>query len=148
MALAIWSHKFGAWLALWILPREFPFTRVFPPWFEAMLCVGFFPIFLDLYQGQDAVLLLLLLVCALRSLCVQKDALGGAFLALGLFKFHLVIPVVLVLILVGRRRVLAGFLPTALALVAVSAAIAGPAVSRAHTLLPARLESSTARLEW
>jgi hypothetical protein len=134
VALAIWSAmKFGClWLALWILPREFPFTRVFPPWFEAVLCIGFFPVFLDLYQGQDAMLLLLLFVCALRSLQLEKDAFGGAFLALALFKFHLVIPIVIVLILVGRRRVLAGFLPTALALVAVSAAIAGPAVLRTY----------------
>jgi hypothetical protein len=130
VALAIWSaFKLALlWLALWILPRNNPVSRIYPAWLETILCLGFFPVFLDFYQGQDAVLLLLLLVLAFRCLCYERDTAAGAFLGLGLFKFHLVVPIVVVLILVGRLRVLTGFIPAGLALLAVSCALAGPGV--------------------
>jgi hypothetical protein len=133
-ALAIWSALKLALLglALWVLPRQAPFTRIYPSWFEVVLSLGFFPVFLDFYLGQDAVLLLLLLALALRRLFLGRDIAAGALLALALFKFHLVILILVVLILVGRARVLAGFAPTALALVAVSCAVAGPGVLYAY----------------
>jgi glycosyl transferase family 87 len=129
-ALAVWSAlKFAfLWLALRMLPRKNPFLRIYPAWLEAILCLGFFPVFLDFYQGQDAVLLLLFVVLAFHCLDRERDTAAGVFLAAGLFKFHLVIPILLILILVGRPRVLAGFVPVALALLAVSCAVAGTGV--------------------
>jgi Glycosyltransferase family 87 len=127
VALAVWSlAKLGLlFLAAWILPREHPFPRIFPFWLEAILSLGFFPVFLDLFQGQDAILLLLLVVVALDRLRDQKDIAAGVWLALGLFKFHLVLPLVIMLVLAGRPRILAGFLPAAAALAGISCAISG-----------------------
>jgi hypothetical protein len=134
VALAVWSlAKLGLlFLVAWILPRERPFARVFPFWLEAILGLGFFPVFLDLFQGQDAILLLLVVVVALDRLRAQKDVAAGILLALGLFKFHLVLPLAIMLALAGRPRILAGFLPAAAALVGISCAISGIGVLHAY----------------
>ena len=129
-ALALWSVLKLAllWGALRALSRIKPFTQIYPAWFGIVLCLGFFPIFLDFYQGQDAVVLLLLIVLALKCLTDGSDGMAGALLGLGLFKFQLVIPIVVVLTLVGRRRVLAGFACSAIVLAVVSCVISGPGV--------------------
>ena len=134
VALAAWSAlKFVLlWFALKILPHEGPFLRAYPAWFETLLCLGFFPVYLDFFQGQDGVVLLLLFALALRSLNSHRDGRAGVFLALGLFKFHLVIPLVLVLMLTGRRRVLTGFVPTGMTLIGLSWLIAGTGVFRSY----------------
>jgi len=134
VALAIWSlaKVVFLWLAAWALPRPRPFTRIYPAWLEGALCLGFFPVFLDLLQGQDAVLLLLIVVAALRCLQSRKDAATGVMLSLGLFKFHLVVPIAIMLWLAGRARILVGFLPGAAALVALSCVISGADVLSAY----------------
>ena len=134
MALAVWSLSKIAllWLAAWVLPRERPFTRIYPLWLEVVLCLGFFPVFLDLFQGQDAILLLLIVAAALNRMQSGKDVTAGVILALGLFKFHLVVPIVIMLWLAGRARVLIGFLPGATTLVALSCVISGTGVLAAY----------------
>jgi hypothetical protein len=125
--LAIWSVIKLAFLciAVCVLPRRGPFTRTYPPWLEVALCLGLFPVFLDFLQGQDAILLLLIVALTLNRLHVGKDAVAGAILALGLFKFLLVVPIAIMLWLGGRARILTGFVPGAAALVALSCAISG-----------------------
>jgi hypothetical protein len=126
-ALAIWSLIKIAllWLIARTLPRPHPFARIYPSWVEVVLCLGLFPVFLDLFQGQDAILLLLIAATTLNRLMAGKDASAGLVLALGLFKFHLVVPIVIMLWLAGRARVLIGFVPGAAALVAISCLISG-----------------------
>jgi hypothetical protein len=128
MALALWSAFKIALLCITfsVLSAIKPFPHIYPAWFKTVLCLGFFPVFLDFYQGQDAVLLLLLAVLALKCLTVGRDVAAGALLALGLFKFQFVIPMIIVLILAGRARVLAGFVSSALLLAAASCVVAGP----------------------
>ena len=132
VALALWSaFKLALlWVTLTLLSGRKAFAPLYPPWLETILCLGFFPVFLDFYQGQDAVLLLLLFVLALKCLNGDRDVAAGILLGLGLFKFQLVIPIVIVLILAGHARVLGGFVFSALVLAAVSCGIAGPSVLR------------------
>ena len=129
-ALAIWSLAkiVLLWLTARVLPRPDPFTRIYPSWLEVALCLGFFPVFLDLFEGQDAILLLFILAAALNRLRSGKDVAAGVILALGLFKFHLVLPVVIMLWLAGRARILAGFLPGTAVLAALSCALSGASV--------------------
>jgi hypothetical protein len=87
--------------------------------------LAFFPIFANFFQGQDAILLLLVIALALRAMKVQADFLAGFWMALGLFRFQLVIPLVLVLALWGRRRIALGFVSMAAVLLLVSAAMVG-----------------------
>lgn len=92
--------------------------------------LAFFPVFANFFQGQDAILLLLVVLLAFRALNANADFLAGCWLALGLFRFQLVVPLVLVLALWGRRRIVLGFAATGGALTLLSAAVVGW-----HTLL-------------
>jgi len=132
-ALAIWSVlKIGILYYALSTLQETGIQPLYPPWLEVVLCLGFFPVFLDLYQGQDSLLLFSLVAVALRNLYLQRDSSAGAVLALGLFKFHLVIPLLAMLSLVGRPRILRGFLPVGMALVAISVGVAGADVLKSY----------------
>lgn len=94
-------------------------------WDVLLALLAFFPVFANFFQGQDAIFLLLFVLLAFRSLRLQADLAAGCWLALGLFRFQLVVPIVLVLALWGRRKAALGFLTVASALVLSSAAIVG-----------------------
>jgi len=92
-------------------------------WVTANL--AFFPVFFALLQGQDSILLLFLYTLGCVDLAKGNDARAGAWLGLGLFKPHLVVPFIFFMFLCGRRKMLYGFLPVAAALGLLSAAIVG-----------------------
>ncbi|MGA8216083.1 MAG: glycosyltransferase family 87 protein [Candidatus Sulfotelmatobacter sp.] len=89
----------------------------------------FVPLLLCLLQGQDSLLLLLLVVLAFTALRRDRGFAAGCWLGLGLFKFQLVLPLVLVLVLTqdknARSALLKGFSLVAIALAGLSAAISG-----------------------
>jgi hypothetical protein len=114
-----------------------------PLWVLASL--GFFPIFVTLLQGQDAILLLFLYCLAFVSLEKNRDGLAGVPLALGLFKPHLVLPFVLLLWVQGRKKVLYGFLPIAALLTLSSVAIVGRQGLMLYPGYVVRLENTLAR---
>jgi hypothetical protein len=87
--------------------------------------LAFFPIFANFFQGQDAILLLLVVALAFRAMKLRADFSAGCWMALGLFRFQLVIPLVLVLALWGRRRIALGFISVTALLVLVSAVMVG-----------------------
>jgi len=94
---------------------------------ESLLCLATFPVGLDFLQGQDAVLLFFVFALALRFILQGRNALGGAVLALGLFKFNLVLPFLFVFAVTfpKRSRLLSGFFATAMALALISWAMVG-----------------------
>jgi hypothetical protein len=79
---------------------------------------------IGIIQGQGVILLLLLFVLAIICLDRGNDAAAGALLAAGLFRPHLVVPLV-VLLAIRRWRILVGFAPVALLLAGISVAIMG-----------------------
>lgn len=87
-------------------------------------CLAFFPVMLGLMQGQDIILLLLLMIIALACLDRDKEEAAGACLAAGLFRPHVVLPLVL-LFAIRQWRLLFGFIPTALVLAGISAMAVG-----------------------
>jgi glycosyl transferase family 87 len=106
--------------------------RVLPRRDWRVLLVLFFlfvPVLLNFLQGQDSLLLLLLLSLALAALQREKEFTAGCLLACGLFKFHLVVPLVVVLLArpIARRekRLATGFLCSGALWIAISAAISG-----------------------
>ena len=106
--------------------------EVFPHCDWRVLLVLFFlfvPVLLNFLQGQDSLLLLLLLSLAFASLQRKKEFAAGCLLACGLFKFHLVVPLVVVLLArpIARRekRLATGFLCAGALLIAISAAVSG-----------------------
>ncbi len=89
----------------------------------------FVPLLLCLQQGQDSLLLLWLLIFGFTSLRRDQTFSAGCWLALGLFKFQLVLPLAFVLIFSQRAKARIGFAKgftlVALTLAALSAAISG-----------------------
>src|SRR5215470_4667051 len=64
VAVIIWSLLNLGLLFFAIQILERPLGKAYPPWIETILCLGLFPVFLDLLLGQDSILLLLLFVLA------------------------------------------------------------------------------------
>jgi hypothetical protein len=98
--------------------------------------LGFVPLLLCLLQGQDSVLLLLLVTLAFTDLRRGRGFAAGCWLGLGLFKFPIVLPLLLVLIFTQKRNSMLalakGFASVALAEAGFSAAISGWAVFRVY----------------
>jgi hypothetical protein len=111
-------------ISLWLLSPNLPQLHAHGPplW---LLAIAFFPIFFNLLEGQDGIVLLFLYALAYQFLRKNSDAIAGIFLALGLFKFHLILPFVLLLLLQKRWKILYGFVPVSLLAVLASIAIAG-----------------------
>ncbi len=98
----------------WVMRKYVPVLD--NPVFLLLACFSFFPILVALMQGQDSLLLLLLYALAFADLKQQNNFRAGCWLALATFKFHLVIPFLPVLFVIGKRKALAGFGMSALGL--------------------------------
>jgi hypothetical protein len=102
------------------------------PWDWRLLLAAsltFAPLLLCLQQGQDSLLLLLLVILAFTALQRDRSFAAGCWLGLGLFKFQLALPLLLVLVLTqsrsARSGLVKGFGLVALTLAGSSAAISG-----------------------
>lgn len=107
-----------------LLRRHFSQLAAVSPLVLGLGATAFFPVAIGIIQGQDVILLLFLFVLAVISLDRGNDAVAGAFLAAGLFRPQLVVPLVF-FVAIRRWRVLVGFTPVALVLGAISVAIMG-----------------------
>jgi Glycosyltransferase family 87 len=87
--------------------------------------LAFFPVFFVLLQGQDTILLLLFYALTYVSLKRGAEAWAGFWLACGLFRFHLILPFMVVVLLTRKFRAVVAFSVTALLLGFVSAWIVG-----------------------
>jgi hypothetical protein len=110
-------------LSLMIL-RIGPGLKGVSPIFLALAAAGFYPVVTSLIQGQDCVLLLFLFVLAFVALEKGWDAAAGLLLAGGMFRFQLVLPVIL-LLAIRRWRILLGFVPMSVLLGVVSLGMVG-----------------------
>ncbi len=113
-------------IALPFLLRPYvPLLQCAPVAFWLFVSLAFFGVFIALLQGQDVILLLLLLTLAFVALKKNAEFAAGCWLGLGLFRFHLVLPLVLVLLLHKRRKAVLGFALVALGLGLISIAVIG-----------------------
>ncbi len=127
-----------AWTLFAYLVR--PFAPVPHQTFQyLLLCFAFLPAWSTLVYGQTTLLLLLLYTLTYRSLKRQQEARAGAFLALGLFKFQLVLPFALICLIRRQWRFMAGFSAVALLLGGLSVAAFGLSGVLAYGLFLARL---------
>jgi len=96
-------------------------------WFHYLLILiaSFFPALVCLLQGQDSILLLFLLTCCYVCLSTGREFRAGALLAMGMYKFVLVVPIVLALALNRRWRALGGFASGCVALLGASIGLVG-----------------------
>jgi hypothetical protein len=96
---------------------------------------AFFPFACTLLQGQVSILLLFFYLLAVLAMKRDHDFAAGAVLALGLFKFHLVLPFVFALMLRRRWKVVGGFAVGAVPVLLTSFAITGIAGLRDYVRL-------------
>ena len=129
-----YPHACVVWLALkvcillfipFLLAPYVPGRPLLPAPVLGVLCLSFFPVAADLLQGQDSILLLLAFVLAFRALRRTRNFKAGVYLALGLIKFHLALPVALAFLLMKRTRMFLGFVSAAALLCFISAAVVG-----------------------
>lgn len=109
----------------------------------------FVPIFLCLRQGQDSLLLMVVIVLAFAALRAQNNLAAGCWLGLGLFKFQIVIPIAVALLFClpkePKTRFGTGFVLIGLLLAALSVALCGFSVFEAY---PALLKVTEAEPHW
>ena len=120
----------------WMAPRTNNLRRIFL-WLPAAIFVTFLPVVAALMQGQDSIILLLLISGALALLSSGRMLSAGVLVGLGLFKFQIVVPLALLFLLWRRWRFVGGFALSAAAVVAVSAYLVGTVQMTvyAHSLL-------------
>jgi Glycosyltransferase family 87 len=88
-------------------------------WAPLLLIAGFFPLSRAMLQGQDSILVLLVLCCTLVLIDGSRPLSAGLVLGLAMFRFEVVLPIAVILLWRGLRFVL-GFLISAGAAVLVS----------------------------
>jgi len=109
----------------WLLRQMItPFRRL-RVWEFVLLCLAFFPVLANFHQGQDAILLLVIVILAVRSVDQDAPFAAGWWLGLGIFKYHLVLPLFFILWMWRGRRFLSGFALSCSAAVLISLAIVG-----------------------
>jgi len=108
----------------------------------------FLPVTGALMKGQDSVVLLTLLTAATVCLGEGREFSAGTLVALGLFRFQIVLPIAILFLIWRRWRFSAGFVVAAVVLAAVSVGIVGGAQteSYARSLLSISGSGSTADL--
>ena len=104
-------------------------------WLPIAIFTGFLPLAAALMQGQDSIFLTLLLATAYRAATKDRDATAGVLTGLALFKFSIVIPLAILLLVWRRWRFVAGLCVTAIGLALACVAITGLAGQRQYALL-------------
>jgi len=108
-----------------LLRRSVPLLKRLTSGELFVICLAFFPIFANFHQGQDAILLLLIVVLAYRALTRQAIFLAGCWLGFGIFKYHLILPLVFILVIWKGSKLFWGFVSVSAALTLLSLAVVG-----------------------
>jgi hypothetical protein len=126
-AFALWNvANLGMLLAIaTLLRRSLPTLGGVPIWEWVLAFLAFFPVFSNFLQGQDAVLLLLVFVLGFCALERDADLLAGCWFGIAVFKYHFVIPMIVILALWKGRKLAMGFTATASAAILLSMWIVG-----------------------
>ncbi len=83
------------------------------------------PVLIGFLQGQDSLLLLLFMTLSVVELRRGRDFTAGCLLGCGLFKFHIVLTLVVLVASLGRKAILRGFAVVFVTLLLISAGISG-----------------------
>ncbi|HSA92262.1 MAG TPA: glycosyltransferase family 87 protein [Terriglobales bacterium] len=88
-------------------------------------CFTFFPVWYMFHEGQDSIFIALAYTLAYAALVRNRETWAGFLMGLGLYRFHLVLPVIFVFLLLRRWRVLGGFAGACILLGLISLAVVG-----------------------
>jgi hypothetical protein len=123
-AHAIWSGINLIFLVI-MLRVLLPYAHSEHRYFIGAAVLAWFPTMEALRSGQDSILSTLLLLAVFVNLKRKRDGLAGFFLALGLYKPQLVLPMAGAFLVARRWDMLAVFSITGVILVALSLAMVG-----------------------
>jgi len=126
-AYLVWfGINLGLTFAVVVLLRRNFVSLGSAPFYVWMLAgFGFYPLFRALIQGQDSILILFFYTMAFLAFRRGFELGEGAWVGLGLCKFHLVLAFIVPLILLRRKKFLAGFFSVALLLALLGLAAVG-----------------------
>jgi hypothetical protein len=146
-AYLVWAaFNIALILGFWTLLRpRLPSLHNLLPGLPLLTMFAFLPVTMALLQGQDSILLLFLYGLAFSALSTGRAFVAGVCLALALFKFQLVLPFVVVLLVRRQWKTVAGFSFAALVLLLVSAAVVGWNGVMAYPRFVLRLNQSAAQ---
>jgi hypothetical protein len=133
-AYLIWvAFNLGILTAIYWLLREHlcSLLQLGPRWILPALLLGFMPSAFSIFAGQDSLLLLLIFVAAFRSI-KANELRAGALLGLGVFRFQVLLPIVLLFLFWRHVRFLCGWISSAAAIFGLSAAITGLEAQRQY----------------
>jgi len=97
-----------------LLRRNFVILGSAPFHLWALAGFGFYPLFIALIQGQDSILVVFCYALAFAAFRRGSEWRVGACVGLGLCKFNLVLPFAFPLVLLRRKKFLAGFFPVSI----------------------------------
>jgi hypothetical protein len=129
--IMLWTVPILLWNELGFLKRDFHFI--------AVIYGSMFPVLVCLVQGQDAILLLLLLTLCYRALKSDRELLAGIILATALFKFQIVLPIAVLFIFWKKWKVLTGFACGATVAALTSLLLIGPQAALGYLKLVSRI---------
>lgn len=145
-AYAIWAtvNLVLLFLAIWSIQPYLAKLRSLHWSLWTMLPIAFFPAFSTLFEGQDSIVILLLYAVAFVQLKSGKPWHAGVCLALGLFKFQLILPFVALAVLTRCRKLVSGFALASLVLLLANVAMVGWRMAIYYPAFVSNLERTTA----
>ncbi len=104
-------------------------------WLPLLLFSGFLPLAAALMQGQDSIFVTLLLAAGYRLAARGKDVSAGIVVGFALFKFSIVLPLAILLMVWRRWKFVSGFCASTVAVALACLAITGQTGQREYATL-------------
>ena len=128
--LSMFSYRtaYGLFLFVNLVLATAAFRLIRPTndeWLAAAIAASYFPISAAIADGQDSVFLLVIAGASWRLFARKKEWFAGGLLALGLFRFQIVLPVAGLMLLWKRWRFVSGFAAASIPVLALSTLVAG-----------------------
>ncbi len=129
-----YGHAFLVWsflnllllvLVAYELRKSFTAFQGSRVWLLLLALCAFFPVLANFHQGQDAILLLFLVSLVFGAVKRESLFAAGCLLGLGIFKYHLIVPLALELAAWHGLRFIAGFLTASSAASVLSLGLVG-----------------------
>jgi hypothetical protein len=95
-------------------------------WLPVMTVAGFLPVGICILLGQDSILLFAFVTIAYVMMKTAREFAAGIVLGLGMFRFPIILPLVIFFCVARRWKLLAGYATTCVIVVLLSVIIAGP----------------------
>jgi hypothetical protein len=112
-------------IILAILRREFNHLTLISPIMPLALTVAFFPVSYAISQGQDSIVLALLVVLSFTQVKSGNEYCAGLLLGLGVFRFQILLPMAAMFLIWKSWKLLAGICTSAACALGCSLALTG-----------------------